>query len=91
MIHETQDEGHTHFRAATSAASITHSSTLTHLPLVLPLMGSVISTPEISLFLYFMAPLGTDALLELVARGEAGVLEKADRWDGVRKVRHAPK
>lgn len=51
-------------------------------------MGSVVSTPENSVSL-FQAPLGTDALLELVARGEADVLEKADRWDGVRKVRHA--
>lgn len=53
-------------------------------------MGSVISTPENSVSL-FEAPLGTDALLELVARGDADVLEKADRWDGVRKVRQAPK
>lgn len=53
-------------------------------------MLSVISTPESSLLLSFMAPLGIDALLELVAHGEADVLEKAHQWDGARKVRHAP-
>lgn len=46
-------------------------------------MGSVISTPESSLLLLFVASWGTDALLELVAHGEADVLEKAHRWGAV--------
>jgi len=37
-----------------------------------------------------MAPLGTDAFLELVAHGEADMLEKAHQWDGVRRVRQTP-
>lgn len=88
-MHGTCGKGHTHFRAARSAASIKHLNTLTCFWSLI-IMLSAISTPESSLLLSFMAPLGIDALLELVVHGEADVLEKAHQWDGARKVRHAP-